>query len=114
MPRCVWFQSQAWPDPCLMNEPGDSARSIHPRRLAYLPVGLFGSVMGLSGLALAWRLGATELGAPAWIGETFGLLAASVFVLLTLCYGIKCIESPDALRAEFAHPVAVNFCRTPR
>src|SRR6478735_8205717 len=96
-----------------MSQPRDSARSIHPGRLAYLPVSLFGSVMGLSGLALAWRLGATELGVPGWIGEAFGLLAASVFMLLTLCYGIKCIDSPDAVRAEFAHPVAVNFFGTP-
>jgi len=33
--------------------------------------------------------------------------------LLTLCYAIKCIESPEAVRAEFAHPVAVNFFGTP-
>src|SRR3954451_9297587 len=82
-------------------------------RLAYLPVSLFGSVMGFSGLALAWRLAATEFGLPAWIGEAIGLIAASVFVVLTLCYGIKCIESPSAVRAEFAHPVAVNFFGTP-
>jgi len=82
-------------------------------RLAYLPVSLFGAVMGLSGLALAWRLAASEFGLPGWIGEALGLVAAGVFVLLTLCYGVKCIESPAAVRAEFAHPVAVNFFATP-
>src|SRR5689334_8027515 len=39
--------------------------------------------------------------------------AAGVFVALTLCYGIKCVESPAAVRAEYAHPVAVNFFGTP-
>ncbi len=113
MPRCVWFRSRMWPDLGLMNEPHDSVRRVDRGRLAYLPVSLFGSVMGWSGLALAWRLGATELGVPGWFGEAFGLIAAGAFVLLTLCYGIKCAESPNAVRAEFAHPVAVNFFGTP-
>jgi tellurite resistance protein len=96
-----------------MNESVDTARSHNTGRLAYLPVSLFGSVMGLSGLALAWRLAGTSFGLPAWIGEALGLLAAGVFVALALCYGIKCVESPTAVRAEFAHPVAVNFFGTP-
>lgn len=95
------------------HEPHDMDQSVKTGRLAYLPVGLFGSVMGLSGLALAWRLAAIEFSLPAWIGETLGLVAAVVFVALTLCYGIKCVESPAAVRAEFAHPVAVNFFGTP-
>lgn len=91
----------------------DATQSIKTGRLAYLPVSLFGSVMGLSGLALAWRLAATAFGLPWGIGEALGLVAAGVFVALTLCYGIKCVESPAAVRAEFAHPVAVNFFGTP-
>jgi len=87
--------------------------SVTIGRLAYLPVSLFGSVMGLCGLALAWRFAATEFGLPGWIGEVLGLVAAGVFVAMTLCYGIKCLESPAAVRAEFAHPVAVNFFGTP-
>jgi tellurite resistance protein len=86
--------------------------SLPTGRLAYLPVSLFGSVMGLSGLALAWRLAATEFGLHAWIGEVLGLVAACVFVAMTVCYGIKCVESTAAVRAEFAHPVAVNFFAT--
>jgi len=88
-------------------------RSDDKGRLAYLPVSLFGSVMGLSGLALAWRLAAAEFRLPGWVGEVFGLIAACIFVSMTLCYGIKCVESPAAVRAEFAHPVAVNFFGTP-
>ena len=88
-------------------------QSVNTGRLAYLPVSLFGSVMGLSGLALAWRLAAVHFSLPAWIGEAIGFIAAFVFVTLTLCYGIKCVESFAAVRAEFAHPVAVNFFGTP-
>jgi len=89
------------------------APSVSTGRLAHLPVSLFGSVMGYSGLALAWRLAASEFGLPGWIGEALAFVAVSVFLLLTLCYAIKCIESPEAVRAEFAHPVAVNFFGTP-
>ena len=88
-------------------------RSVNNGRLAHLPVSLFGSVMGYSGLALAWRLAASEFGLPGWIGEALAFVAVSIFLLLTLCYAIKCIESPEAVRAEFAHPVAVNFFGTP-
>jgi len=87
--------------------------SVSTGRLAHLPVSLFGSVMGYSGLALAWRLAASEFGLPGWIGEALAFVAVSVFLVPTLCYAIKCIESPEAVRAEFAHPVAVNFFGTP-
>jgi tellurite resistance protein len=96
-----------------MSKPLGTAPSVDTGRLAYLPVSLFGSVMGFSGLALAWRLAATEFGLAWWIGEVLGLVAVGVFVALTLCYGLKCVESRAAVRAEFAHPVAVNFFGTP-
>src|SRR6478735_3283884 len=96
-----------------MEAPLNTGSIVRAGRLAHLPVSLFGSVMGFSGLALAWRLAATEFGLPGWIGEVLGLVAVGVFVLLTLCYGIKCIDSPHAVRAAFAHPVAVNFFGTP-
>ena len=96
-----------------MHEHTEIARNVKNGRLAYLPVSLFGAVMGLCGLALAWRFAAIHFPLFTWIGEAIGLVAASVFVVLTLCYTIKCIESPAAVRAEFAHPVAVNFFGTP-
>lgn len=77
-----------------------------------LPVSLFGSVMGLSGLALAWRLAHGTLGAPAWVGEAIGALALSVFLLISWGYLTKLVKHPDAVHAEFHHPVAGNFFGT--
>lgn len=57
--------------------------------LSYLPVGLFGAVMGLTGLALAWRLAHQAFGAPAAIGHAIGALAVVTFVVLAVAYGIK-------------------------
>lgn len=77
-----------------------------------LPVNLFGSVMGLSGLALAWRLAHGALGAPALVGEAIGAFALGVFVLIALGYLVKFARHPDAVSAEFRHPVAGNFFGT--
>ena len=96
-----------------MSEPPDTADGTNVGRLAYLPVSLFGAVVALSGMTLAWRLAATEWELPAWVGEALGLLAAGAFVVLMLAYGIKCVQSPAAMRAEFAHPVAATFFATP-
>lgn len=77
-----------------------------------LPVSLFGSVMGLSGLALAWRLAHSSLGAPAFVGEAIGAFALGVFLLVSLGYLAKLAKHPEAVHAEFHHPVAGNFFGT--
>lgn len=92
-----------------------SPSAFHPRTEASvrnLPVNLFASVMGLSGLALAWRLAHGSLGAPAVVGEAIGGFALLVFVLLSAGYLAKIARHPDAVRAEFNHPVAGNFFGT--
>jgi tellurite resistance protein len=80
--------------------------------LRNLPVNLFGSVMGLSGLALAWRLAAGSLGAPAFVGEAIGAFAFGVFALIAVGYLTKLAKHPEAVHAEFHHPVAGNFFGT--
>lgn len=52
------------------------------RPLAYLPVALFGSVMGLTGLAVAWRLAHLRYGIPESISQCIGALAVIAFVLV--------------------------------
>jgi tellurite resistance protein len=87
--------------------PAQSGASIR-----HLPVNLFASVMGLSGLALAWRLAHRNLDVPAFIGEAIGTLAVAVFVLMAAGYLIKLAKHPEAVRAEFHHPVGGNFFGT--
>ncbi|WP_295950783.1 SLAC1 anion channel family protein [Rhodoferax sp.] len=94
-------------DPSLLSRSSPGATSIRN-----LPVNLFGSVMGLSGLALAWRLAHNSLGAPAWVGEAIGAFAVGVFLLLAWAYLAKLVKHPGAVRAEFHHPVTGNFFGT--
>lgn len=77
-----------------------------------LPVNLFGSVMGLAGLGLAWRLAHQYFGVSPVIGEAIGLFAALVFVVLAAGYLVKVARHRQAVVSEFAHPIAGNFFGT--
>jgi tellurite resistance protein len=77
-----------------------------------LPINLFGSVMGLAGLGLAWRLSDQYYGIGGMLGEAIGALAGLIFVLLTLGYLTKWVKHPEAVRADFNHPIISNFFGT--
>ncbi len=80
--------------------------------LEYLPVGLFGSVMGLTGLSVAWRLAHVRYGAPAWVALAIGGAAVLVFVLVALGYLVKLVTAFAVVRSEFRHPIAGNLFGT--
>jgi tellurite resistance protein len=88
------------------------AASAPQSTLAQLPVALFGSVMGLTGLALAWRLAQVRFGAPAWIADAVGKVALAAFAVLALAYLAKIVLHPGRVRAEFAHPIMGNMFGT--
>ena len=95
-----------------MSTPMTAAAPAAMRPLQYLPIGLFGAVMGLSGLSSAWRLAHVHSGAPAWIGQVVGAIAVVVFVVLLAAYATKAILSPSTALGEFRHPVAGNLFGT--
>lgn len=92
--------------------PGDAEADMSRGRLTYLPVGLFGSVMGLSGLSIAWRFAHFQFGTPEWIAQILGALAVVTFVALTIGYLVKLVTAPEAVKAEFRHPIAGNLFGT--
>lgn len=77
-----------------------------------LPVNLFGAVMGLSGLALAWRLAHVSFGVDRLVADAIGTFAVLVFLALAAGYAVKFIRHTAAVKAEFAHPIASNFFGT--
>jgi tellurite resistance protein len=81
-------------------------------RLEYLPVGLFGSAMGLTGLSVAWRLAHNDFGAPSWVALAIGYIAIAAFIVLLGGYGVKLVTAFDAVRSEFRHPIAGNLFGT--
>ncbi len=78
-------------------------------RLAYFPVALFSSVMGVAGLALAWTKASHVLGAPAEAGLLLRTAATGLYVLLWMLFLVKCVRYPQAVLADLAHPVKINF-----
>lgn len=74
-----------------------------------LPINLYGAVMGLAGMALAWRLAVPAFGAPAAVGEAMGFFALAVFVAHSAGYLAKLALHTDAVRKEFTDPVSGNF-----
>ena len=80
--------------------------------LDYLPVGLFGSVMGVTGLSVAWRLAHVRYGAPEGIALVIAVVAVVAFVLMVAGYAIKLVTAFGAVREEFRHPIAGNLFGT--
>lgn len=89
-----------------------AAQALPAASVRHLPVNLFAAVMGLSGLALAWRLAQARYGGSAVVGDAIGLFAVAVFVALAAGYIVKLVRHPAAVKAEFNHPIAGNFFGT--
>lgn len=90
----------------------ESATNEAASHFEYLPVALFGSVMGLTGLSIAWGLAHVRYGTPAWIAELIAGIAVVSFVAVAIGYATKVVTAPDRVKAEFAHPIAVNTFAT--
>lgn len=82
------------------------------QQLGHLPIGLFGSVMGLTGLSVAWRLAHAAFGAPPWIAEAIGAIAVLAFVAVAIGYAIKAATAPGVVADEFHHPIAGSLFGT--
>ncbi len=76
--------------------------------LANLPVPLYGSVMGLSGLAIATTRSGLFPGS-ALVGNTLLVLVTVWFALLSAAYLVKWVRYPGDVSKEFNHPVRMNF-----
>lgn len=78
----------------------------------YLPVGLFGAVMSVAGLSLAWRLASKAYGADIAVSNAIGVVALLVFAVLSLSYVGKIVNYPALVKQEFSHPVIGSFFGT--
>jgi tellurite resistance protein len=78
---------------------------------ARLPVGLFGSVLGVAGLGLALRLMDRTLhaGILDTASELLLVLAAVLFAILAVFYGLKCVRHRSVVAHEFTTPATQGF-----
>jgi tellurite resistance protein len=74
-----------------------------------IPAAFFGMVLGLGGLANAWRAAEGLWHVPPWPGQMIGLFGILVWGLLLIGYVLKWILfRPKALQ-ELEHPVQCCF-----
>jgi len=78
-------------------------------RLKHFPVTFFTMVMGLAGLAIAWRKAEQVFRLPLRVSEALLVLAVLAFLALLVLYLTKAVLYPGAVQAELAHPIALNF-----
>ncbi|WP_395677416.1 dicarboxylate transporter/tellurite-resistance protein TehA [Inquilinus sp.] len=74
-----------------------------------IPASFFGMVLGLSGLAAAWRSATLAWHLPAVIGEALTGLATAVWAVLVLLYGLKWVVAREDALNEVTHPVGCCF-----
>jgi len=80
--------------------------------LEFLPVSLFGSIMGLSGLAFSWEWAEKIWSLNKLPGEIIGASAIFFFIVLSIAYLLKLVKYPALVKAEFNNPVSVSFFGT--
>ncbi|WNI36461.1 SLAC1 anion channel family protein [Chryseobacterium sp. SG20098] len=85
---------------------------LHKNNYSDLPVNLFGCVMGLTGLALAYRLASEIFDFPQIYANIIGFIAMMAFVILFILYILKAIKYPRKVMDEFNHPIIGNFFGT--
>jgi tellurite resistance protein len=83
-----------------------------PSFLEFLPVSLFGAIMGLAGLSFSWGWAEKIWGISPLIKNIIGGIALTAFIVLTIAYVIKWIKYPELIKKEIQHPVAISFFAT--
>lgn len=79
-------------------------------KLAHLPIAIFASVMGMSGLTLGW-LKAGKMGWPiaSSIGFILAVVTSALLAFLLVIYALKAYNHWPAVCEEAKHPIKVNF-----
>lgn len=78
-------------------------------KLPLIPAGFFGMVLGLSGLANAWRVGARIWQIPVIVGEVLTVVTVAVWLVLIVLYALKWIVIRSEGLKEATHPVQCCF-----
>lgn len=80
--------------------------------VAHLPVGAFAIVMGIGGLSAAWNHAAVAWPVPSAVGAVLAWAALAVLGLLLAAYAVKAARRPQAVAAEWRHPIRTAFTAT--
>jgi len=82
------------------------------RELKCFPIQLFGVIMGISGLTIAFAKAYHFLNAPYFIYESLLLIDTILFFLIFTFYIYKWLKYPEEVKKEFKHPIKSSFTAT--
>lgn len=85
---------------------------VQTSRLQNFPISWFAVIMGMTGLTIAWHHAETLLGLP--VRPSLVLLGLTIvtFVILLAFYLAKILKYPNQVKAEYSHPINLNFFPT--
>jgi len=78
-------------------------------RIQHFPITLFAVVMGLAGLAIAYEKAYHLLGMPRLPFLLLLGISSLLFLNNIVVYALKAVQFPDEVKAEFFHPIRMNF-----
>ena len=78
-------------------------------KLPLVPASFFAVILGLSGLANAWRVGARIWQLPVVVGEVLTFISLAVWLLLITLFLLKWIMAREEAFKEVANPVQCCF-----
>jgi tellurite resistance protein len=81
-------------------------------RIKNFPISFFSIVMGLTGFSISLQKGIEILHLSSILPNFFLYFAISVFFVLTISYIRKICLFPSLIKAEFFHPIKINFFPT--
>ncbi|KPQ03066.1 SLAC1 anion channel family protein [Marinobacter sp. HL-58] len=85
---------------------------VRPSRLQNFPISWFAVIMGMSGFSIAWHRAESLLELSVSPSPVLLGLTITTFAVLLLCYLAKAVKYPDQVKAEFTHPIKLNFFPT--
>lgn len=81
-------------------------------RLEHFPIAWFAMLMGICGLAIAWRHAEEALRLAFHPSPGLLVLSTLTFIALAAAYGAKALRFRAAVIAEWTHPVRMHFVPT--
>ena len=77
--------------------------------MRYFPVTLFASIMGYTGLSIAYQRAGVFFPGAGEVGKALLFVSLGLFICISLLYLWKSIRFSDETGKEFDHPVLFNF-----
>jgi len=78
-------------------------------RLQNFPIMMFAIIMGLSGLTIAYQKAAQLFDFSTLVPLALATVTSLAFINVAVTYLLKFLKYPDQVKAEFNHPVRINF-----